>query len=75
MRTIETTVRVGADRHVVLELPADVSEGLHQVIVIVLDQGPRKASPSALRFSLYPVGLISEQTTFRREDLYGADGR
>lgn len=35
------------------------------------ESAPVTVNPEPLRFSAYPVGLISDDFTFRREDLYG----
>ncbi len=74
MIAIQTSVEVGPDRRVVLQLPTDISEGPHQLVVMIdPDNAPKP--PNGLGFSAYPVGLVSEQFTFRREDLYDDTGR
>ena len=75
MRTIETTARVSDDRKLVVQLPLDVTPGEHRVVVVIEESpaAPRQREP--LRFSGYDVGLIDPNFTFRRDDLYGDDGR
>jgi predicted SPOUT superfamily RNA methylase MTH1 len=75
MRTIETTVQVGDDRTLVVQLPSDVAPGEHRVVVIIEDSQAAPAKAEPLRFSGYDVGLVDPDFTFRREDLYGDDGR
>ena len=44
--------------------------------MVIIDEQPimRKQHPP-LEFSVYPVGLVREHMTFRREDMYGDWGR
>jgi hypothetical protein len=79
VRTIETAISVNPDGSAVLELqlPESVSAGVHRAVVIVEEQpvavGQRVDTPPALlplAFEGWP-----RDCTFRREDLYGDDGR
>ncbi|MHC5729641.1 MAG: hypothetical protein ACYT04_48535 [Nostoc sp.] len=78
MKTIETIATVTKDGKITAQLPLDIPEGEHQV-VIVIDEKPlaekeeSKEKKAPLKFSAYPVGLVSESLTFRREDLYAND--
>jgi hypothetical protein len=74
MRTIETTVTVGADRKLSVQLPEEVPPGTHRVVLVIETAGAPEPARSPLTFSAYPVGLASDEFTFRREDLYD-DGR
>jgi hypothetical protein len=79
MKTIETAISVNPDGSAVLELqfPGTVSAGVHRAVVIVEDQ-PATTEPHTdappdllpLTFAAWP-----NDCTFRREDLYGDDGR
>jgi hypothetical protein len=79
MKAIETAISVNPDGTAVVELqmPGDVLAGVHRAVVIVEEQ-PTVAGQSAkatpdlmpLAFEGWPEGC-----TFRREDLYGDDGR
>ena len=80
MKAIETTGMVTADGKITIQLPPDIPPGEHQIVLVIdkesvtkekrlVDQ--RKHLP--LKFSAYPVGLVKESLTFRREDLYGED--
>jgi hypothetical protein len=75
MRTIETRAQVGDDRKLVVQLPPDVAPGEHRVVVVIeeIPATPRTCEP--LRFPGYDVDLIDPNFKFRREDLYGDDGR
>ena len=79
MRTIETAISVNPDGSAVIELqlPQSVPVGVHRAVVIVEEQpvaaGQYVGTPSALlplTFEGWPADC-----TFRREDLYGDDGR
>jgi hypothetical protein len=70
MQTIETSALIGPDRKLVVQLPASVSPGEHR-FVVVIEESAAKAPRSPLPFTAYPVGLVSDSVTFRREDLYG----
>ncbi|MBD2612183.1 MAG: hypothetical protein FWK04_06045 [Nostoc sp. GBBB01] len=78
MKTIETIATVSKDGKITAQLPLDIPEGEHQV-VIVIDEKPlteeekNKQKKAPLKFSAYSVGLVSESVTFRREDLYAND--
>jgi hypothetical protein len=75
MRTIETTAQVSEDRKLVVQLPSDVTPGEHRVVVVIEESpaAPRKREP--LRFPGHDLTLIDPGFKFRREDLYGDDGR
>lgn len=75
MKTIETTVLVTPEGTVTLQLPADILPGEHRIVFVIDEQPIRKKKQPPLKFSAYPVGLVSEDMTFRREDLYGDWGR
>jgi hypothetical protein len=79
MRTIETAIFVNPDGSAVIELqlPGNVSAGVHRAVVIVEEQpvvaGQHVDTPPnllPLAFEGWPKGCA-----FRREDLYGDDGR
>lgn len=80
MRTIETDLVVtSGGRANVLRMPPDVRNGKYHAVLVIDDEPlddatvPQKGRP--LRFSLYPVGVKDLNVTFRREDLYGDNGR
>ncbi|MSS69911.1 MAG: hypothetical protein EXS64_00325 [Candidatus Latescibacteria bacterium] len=74
MRTVETTATVMADGTLTAQVPPDIPPGEHQVVLVIDEKSLTKKERLSLKFSAYPVGLISEDSTFRREDLYD-DGR
>jgi hypothetical protein len=77
MKTIQTVVPVNPDRTITVPLPPDLAPGAERVAVVVVVAEPPAAAPQRepLRLSAYDVGVIDPSFTFRREDLYGDDGR
>ncbi len=77
MRALTATAIVGSDHTLVLQLPQDIDPGPHQVVVVLQEQGkepPRRAFMADWP-APYNTGLVDPNMTFRREDLYGDDGR
>jgi hypothetical protein len=73
MKAIEIIATVTADGKITVQLPPDIPAGEHKVVVVI-DEQPlvekqvTKEKRTPLKFSAYPVGLVSETVTFRRED-------
>src|SRR5262249_54331899 len=74
MGTIETTAVVPPEHTLTVELPADIPPGPHRV-VLVIESGVPKAVFPWKDWKPHDVGLVDPNFTFRREDLYGDDGR
>ena len=78
MRAIETAISVNPDGSAVIELqmPPNVSAGVHRTVVIVEDRAATTV-PADATFELLPLsfGGWPKDCTFRREDLYGDDER
>jgi hypothetical protein len=75
MRTIETTVTVGPDGKLVLQLPPDVAPGPHRVVLVLEEQPAPAAARPSLDFPVLSVGQWPEGLSLRREDLYDDFGR
>ena len=79
MRTIETAISVNPDGSAVLELqlPESVSAGVHRAVVIVEEQPVAVGQHGDTPVALLPLAFEGwpKDCTFRREDLYGDDGR
>lgn len=75
MRAIDVTITVLPDGEFQLEGLADLPPGKHQAVLVVENGpiAPERRVP--LAFRTYPVGLVAPNETFRREDIYGDDGR
>lgn len=76
MRALTATAVVNADHTLTLQVPTDILPGVHQV-VLVLDAptASSKDKPSFAELTVHQVGLVDPSMTFRREDMYGDDGR
>lgn len=76
MRTLTTKAVVTADHTLTMPVPEDLSPGEHQVTVIIQD-GTASPPKNSLRMDwpAHAVALVDPKNTFRREDLYGDDGR
>ena len=72
MKTISTTAVIGPDRVLTVQLPADVTPGEHEVVVVLNGVPSHLPMPE---HGPYPFGPVDPSNTFRREDLYGDDGR
>ncbi len=70
MKAIETKATVTVEGVLVVRLPVDLPPGERQVVVVIGDETGVKKSKGMLEIPPYPVGLISDEMTFRREDLY-----
>lgn len=69
------TAVIGPDHKLTVQLPSDFPTGEHRIVMTIEEKPLNKGRRSPLQFSSYPVGLVSDAFTFRREDLYGDDGR
>ena len=75
MRTLTATGIVGPDHMLTLPVPADVSPGPHNVVVVLDALTSARNSTEPLIFAPYPVGPTDPACTYRREDIYANDGR
>ncbi|MBN3944762.1 hypothetical protein [Nostoc sp. NMS9] len=78
MKSIETIATVTKDGKITAQLPLDIPEGEHQVVIVIdkkslVQKQGKKEKKAPLNFSAYPVGLVSESLIFRREDFYAND--
>jgi len=79
MRTIETTARVGEDRkaNVLLEFPPDVPPGDYKMLVVVEEKAVSPADAHMTEFDCLAWDWVAwpDKATYRRDDIYGDDGR
>jgi hypothetical protein len=76
MRAVTATAIVREDHLLTVQLPADIPPGVHEVVIVLQEAASRPQQ--ALSFKDWPahnVGLVDPNMTFRREDIYGDDGR
>jgi hypothetical protein len=72
MHTIEATAVVTADHQLVVQspVPDDVVPGKHAVLVTIDPARQTRGNGMPFFRSSYPIGLTTEDVTFRREDIY-----
>ena len=76
MRTLNTTAIVSPNHTLTVQVPADITPGVHEVVVLIQEPAPLPQSSGLFRdWPPHEVGLVDHSMTFRREDMYGDDGR
>jgi hypothetical protein len=76
MRTLTTTAIVSPNHTLTAEVPADIAPGPKQVVIVLEDGAPSNKEPRKLTLPPpHPVGPVDPTCTYRREDMYGDDGR
>ncbi len=56
MRTIETTATVTNDGKMTMQVPLDIPEGEHRVVVVIEEQPAKKGKRPPLDFPVISVG-------------------
>ena len=74
MRTIEAIATVTEDGKLTVNVPPDIPAGEHRVVLVV-DVSPLPEGYQPLRLHVWNLNAWPADFTFRREDLYGDDGR
>jgi hypothetical protein len=75
MRTVETTATVTPDHTVTVRVPDDIPAGACRVVLVIDAAPPAPTGQYPFGIKPHDVGLVDPNFTFRREDLYGDDGR
>jgi hypothetical protein len=76
MKTIQTIATVTKDGKITAQLPLDIPEGEHQVVIVIDEQpltekGQIKQKRPPLQFPVDNYGVWPENLSLRREDMYG----
>jgi hypothetical protein len=76
MTTIQKTIKIKRNRNITLHLPKKVRPGSHKVTILIEDeiQKPRKRTEPP-QFKTYKWNNWPSDSTFRREEIYGDEGR
>jgi len=78
MITVEALSEVAPDQTLTIGLPKSVTSGPHRAVVVIeespLDTARRKPA-GPLRLTKLHLAAWPEDSTFRREDIYGDTGR
>jgi hypothetical protein len=78
MRTIETTATIMPDGTLMAKVPSDIVPGQHRIVVVLEQETGETPAPMPkppLEFHVSPWEGWPADCTFRREDIYGDDGR
>ena len=70
MRAIETQAEITSGGVLTARVATDVEPGQHRVVIVIDDKALAASPRQPLQFAAHPVGLVSDDFTFRREDLY-----
>lgn len=73
MRTIEAQADLTAEGWLTARVATDLPPGKHQVVNVIDESAPSPPPRQPLKFAAHPVGLLSDDFTFRREDIYDDD--
>jgi hypothetical protein len=75
LKTIETVLTVDEQGMATVRMPPDVAPGAHRVVMVIEEELKKPKIP--LSFPKHDIGPwpFGPNETFRREDLYGDDGR
>lgn len=75
MRALTVTAVIRPDHTLTVQVPSDIPAGTRTVIVVLEDGQETCRHPTSLTFRPHPVGPADPACTYRREDIYGDDGR
>ena len=75
MRAVTAIAVVRPDHTLTVSVPADVPPGPQNVVVVFQDGQAAPPVRTPLTFAPHPTGPVDSNCTYRREDVYGDDGR
>jgi hypothetical protein len=74
--TLEQTAMVTPDRRITIDVPQAVMPGEHRITVVIDTETTSGLRAGSRQLDIIPLHLNAPtQFTYRREDLYGDDGR
>jgi hypothetical protein len=74
MRTVTATATIRDDHTLKMSVPGDIPPGLRSVVV-VMDEPVSTLAQRTLQITPHATGPVDPACTYRREDIYGDDGR
>lgn len=75
MRVVTATATIREDHVLTMPVPRDIPAG-QQAVVVVLERSSAIGAPArSLHLTPHQTGPVDITCTYRREDLYGDDGR
>jgi hypothetical protein len=76
MKMIQTTIVVDAHGKGIIQLTPDIAPGSHQAVVVIDEPVTMPAQPTMADFPRHEIPWpFPEGFTFRREEMYGDEGR
>ena len=75
MRALTLTAEVRPDHTLTIQVPPDIPPGVQTIVIVLADTKEASPPPAPLTFHPHRVGPTDPNLTFRREDIYGDDGR
>ena len=78
MKAMQITATVSLDGRLIVQLPSSIPPGEHRVVLVIEDKSTAptaKISRPPLRLNVLKWKAWPAESTFRREDLYGDEGR
>ena len=76
MRTLTTTAVISPNHTLTALVPPDIPPGARQVVIVLEDAAAMNHKSGGLELPPpHPVAPVDPTCTYRREDLYGDDGR
>jgi len=76
MKMIQTTIVVDAEGKATIQLTPDVTPGPHQAVVVIDEPASAQLQPTMADFPRHEIPWpFPEGFTFRRDEIYGDDGR
>lgn len=75
MVTIEARAVVTEDGKLIVQVPANVTPGEHQVVVVIDEPEVAAEKHQNITFAAHDVGPWPENLSLRREDMYDEWGR
>jgi len=75
MKVIQTVATITEYGNLLVTIKLPLLAGNYQVVIVIDEHQASANERSNLLFSAHDVGLVDENFTFRREDLYNDWGR
>ena len=75
MRTVTASATIREDHTLIVRVPHDIPPGQQTVVVVFEEPDLKETRPRSLQLTPHQTGPVNAACTYRREDIYGDDGR